>query len=385
MARSRYLAKRIFCVSLCLLIFVSFASAHPGRLRSDGGHADNKNVEGLGYYHYHCGTNYSDHPAHLHPNGVCPYDETVKATTSVKATSTAATTTTVAATTTSTTTTAKATTTAKKTTKATTTKKATTKATTKQATTTAVISADEPAEETRNTSGGFVGFLTLFGGGMVALFVWIRSKQQDIFETISKKFNSLDQKHQCIILVIPAAWLGLIFLFAGAGLFAIFIAMVVFAVLYLLRNRIFKPASPAVHAQVNVANPNSYSYRREIEIIATSIKMVNTTYSLTTFFTRYDTIKGCFERMSAIPECGQNAYRGWQQALDMYPDRLAKVVERCVAEANALQTMRGRANRFEKYIAEIETAHAYNQMIADAIEVQKMYLQALRDECITSE
>ena len=43
--------------------------AHGGRTDSNGGHRDNKNKSGLGSYHYHCG----GHPAHLHPNGVCPY------------------------------------------------------------------------------------------------------------------------------------------------------------------------------------------------------------------------------------------------------------------------------------------------------------------------
>ena len=43
--------------------------AHQGRTDAQGGHRDNKNKSGLGYYHYHCG----NHPAHLHPNGVCPY------------------------------------------------------------------------------------------------------------------------------------------------------------------------------------------------------------------------------------------------------------------------------------------------------------------------
>ena len=43
--------------------------AHGGRTDSRGGHKDNKNKSGLGSYHYHCG----GHPAHLHPNGVCPY------------------------------------------------------------------------------------------------------------------------------------------------------------------------------------------------------------------------------------------------------------------------------------------------------------------------
>lgn len=44
------------------------SSAHPGRTDSSGGHKDNQNKSGLGYYHYHCGGN----PAHLHKNG-CPY------------------------------------------------------------------------------------------------------------------------------------------------------------------------------------------------------------------------------------------------------------------------------------------------------------------------
>ncbi len=46
------------------------ADAHSGRTDSSGGHKDNKNKSGLGSYHFHCG----GHPAHLHENGVCPYD-----------------------------------------------------------------------------------------------------------------------------------------------------------------------------------------------------------------------------------------------------------------------------------------------------------------------
>lgn len=45
------------------------AEAHSGRTDANGGHHDYKNKSGLGSYHYHCG----GHPAHLHPNGVCPY------------------------------------------------------------------------------------------------------------------------------------------------------------------------------------------------------------------------------------------------------------------------------------------------------------------------
>lgn len=39
------------------------------RTDSNGGHKDNNNKSGLGYYHYHCGGN----PPHLHSNGSCPY------------------------------------------------------------------------------------------------------------------------------------------------------------------------------------------------------------------------------------------------------------------------------------------------------------------------
>ena len=53
-------------VALCLVVTVS---AHSGRTDSNGGHKDNKNVSGLGSYHYHCG----GYPAHLHTGGYCPY------------------------------------------------------------------------------------------------------------------------------------------------------------------------------------------------------------------------------------------------------------------------------------------------------------------------
>ena len=55
----------------CLLIGITGNSfAHSGRTDSNGGHRDNKNKSGLGSYHYHCG----GYPAHLHDNGVCPYN-----------------------------------------------------------------------------------------------------------------------------------------------------------------------------------------------------------------------------------------------------------------------------------------------------------------------
>lgn len=62
--------KRIYTL-IIMFVFVSTSIifAHPGRLDSKGGHRDNKNVSGLGSYHYHCGNS----PAHLHENGICPY------------------------------------------------------------------------------------------------------------------------------------------------------------------------------------------------------------------------------------------------------------------------------------------------------------------------
>lgn len=49
---------------------IQTVEAHSGRTDASGGHRDNKNKSGLGPYHYHCG----GYPAHLHTNGVCPYD-----------------------------------------------------------------------------------------------------------------------------------------------------------------------------------------------------------------------------------------------------------------------------------------------------------------------
>ena len=58
-----------FFLSAIIALSCPFSAfAHPGRTDGAGGHPDYKNVSGLGYYHYHHG-----YPAHLHPNGVCPY------------------------------------------------------------------------------------------------------------------------------------------------------------------------------------------------------------------------------------------------------------------------------------------------------------------------
>lgn len=64
---------RMFTVSfICLALSTSAAFAHSGGTDAQGGHHDYKNVSGLGSYHYHHG-----YPAHLHPNGVCPYETSV--------------------------------------------------------------------------------------------------------------------------------------------------------------------------------------------------------------------------------------------------------------------------------------------------------------------
>ncbi len=57
------------CMCLLALMIPLTAFAHSGRTDGNGGHRDNKNKSGLGYYHYHCG----GYPPHLHTNGVCPY------------------------------------------------------------------------------------------------------------------------------------------------------------------------------------------------------------------------------------------------------------------------------------------------------------------------
>ncbi len=64
--------KKALAIILIIIGVISVqicAYAHSGRTDSSGGHKDNKNKSGLGSYHYHCG----GYPAHLHPNGVCPY------------------------------------------------------------------------------------------------------------------------------------------------------------------------------------------------------------------------------------------------------------------------------------------------------------------------
>lgn len=72
----------ITILSICLLSVNAYA--HSGRTDSNGGHRDTKNKSGLGSYHYHCG----GHPAHLHPNGVCPYStSSTKSSTSSSASS----------------------------------------------------------------------------------------------------------------------------------------------------------------------------------------------------------------------------------------------------------------------------------------------------------
>ncbi len=68
----------ILIIILTILSIKINVYSHSGRTDANGGHRDNKNKSGLGSYHYHCG----GHPAHLHPNGVCPYSSSGKSSTS---------------------------------------------------------------------------------------------------------------------------------------------------------------------------------------------------------------------------------------------------------------------------------------------------------------
>ena len=73
--------KKIVSILIIILTILSIqinVYSHSGRTDANGGHRDNKNKSGLGSYHYHCG----GHPAHLHPNGVCPYSSSSQSSTS---------------------------------------------------------------------------------------------------------------------------------------------------------------------------------------------------------------------------------------------------------------------------------------------------------------
>ena len=71
-----------FFLSAIIALSCPFSAfAHSGRTDGAGGHHDYKNVSGLGYYHYHHG-----YPAHLHPNGVCPYESGSSSTTTSSST-----------------------------------------------------------------------------------------------------------------------------------------------------------------------------------------------------------------------------------------------------------------------------------------------------------
>lgn len=55
----------VLLITILLLLLTVPAYAHPGKTDANGGHYNRS----TGEYHYHHG-----HPAHQHPNGVCPYD-----------------------------------------------------------------------------------------------------------------------------------------------------------------------------------------------------------------------------------------------------------------------------------------------------------------------
>lgn len=77
----RRIATILTCIVLVFFILLTSAFAHSGRTDASGGHRDNKNVSGLGSYHYHCG----GYPPHLHVQGYCPYRDTFPSSVSVSA------------------------------------------------------------------------------------------------------------------------------------------------------------------------------------------------------------------------------------------------------------------------------------------------------------
>ena len=82
--------KKIVSVLIVILSILSIqisVYSHSGRTDANGGHKDNQNKSGLGSYHYHCG----GYPAHLHPNGVCPYSSSSSTYSSGSGTSSSAT------------------------------------------------------------------------------------------------------------------------------------------------------------------------------------------------------------------------------------------------------------------------------------------------------
>ena len=81
MKRYRKIAVIVFCIMGLLFSLSTAAFAHSGRTDASGGHRDNKNVSGLGSYHYHCG----GYPPHLHVQGYCPYRDTFPSKVSVSA------------------------------------------------------------------------------------------------------------------------------------------------------------------------------------------------------------------------------------------------------------------------------------------------------------
>lgn len=64
---------RIFLCVMAVILCTTASLAHGGRTDINGGHTDKNNTSGLGRYHYHCDGN----PAHLHEDGVCPYEKRV--------------------------------------------------------------------------------------------------------------------------------------------------------------------------------------------------------------------------------------------------------------------------------------------------------------------
>lgn len=80
MKKVKKLVYKLICVAMCVVCMPAVSFAHSGRTDGSGGHKDNKNKSGLGYYHYHCG----GYPAHLHDEGYCKYTDILPSKVSVK-------------------------------------------------------------------------------------------------------------------------------------------------------------------------------------------------------------------------------------------------------------------------------------------------------------
>ncbi len=368
--------KRFVCIGMCLVCLISFVSAHPGRLAADGGHRDNNNVEGLGYYHYHCGDSYSSHPAHLHSDGICPYNNTVKTTTSAQATT--------ALKTTASTVNQKTAASSTKTTAA-----ITSKATTKRHVSTAKT---DPKQSTKSsdlsgTAGPATSVLTL--ALIVGTIYLLAKKKVGCFGAVIIFFVGIIAL-SIIVAVVPL--LLPILLVVGIVYLIYRVIRSCFPQLdvsskttsrignYMTKNAEFKNDTPQT---LPPAKATEYSHlARAEQIIADCNHILDTTKNISTFVSRYKTLHDTLSSLTATPAKTEMARSEWQQALFYYPDRLRNVIDRAAADAYTLKTPRGQFSRFDRMLTDLDTAYPFNTEIRDAIAVEQMRLREMRDECV---